>query len=153
MFNALLGLHSTFRYVILILLISAIVKSISGWLQKGDYKKGHDKLSLFTMIFAQIQMTIGLILYFTSDIVSIAHSDFGAAMKVPALRFWGVEHIFGMLIAVTLITLGRRVAKNANEDVLKHRKTAIYFICALVIIFITIPWPFSEVARGYFFSS
>ena len=151
MFNALLGFHSALRYVLLILLVSAIIKSVSGWLQKGDYKKGHGKLSLFTMIFAHIQLLIGLSLYFMSDIVSMAHGNMAAAMKNIALRFWAVEHITGMVAAVVLITIGRRIAKNANEDVTKHRKTAIFFILALIIIFISIPWPFSSVPRAFFY--
>ncbi|NQY08007.1 MAG: cytochrome B [Flavobacteriales bacterium] len=152
MFDALQGLHSTLRYVVLILLVSAIIKSILGWIQKGDYQKGHNKLSLFTMVFTHIQLLLGLSLYFMSAIVKEAHSDMGAAMKEAVLRFWAVEHISMMIIAAILITIGRRFAKNAEEDIAKHKKTTIFFLIAFVIIMAAIPWPFrAEIGRGYFF--
>ena len=152
MFDGLLGLHSILRYVLLVLLISAIIKAVLGWLKKGDYKKGHNQISLFTMAIAHIQLFLGLSLYFMSGFVKSAHENMSKAMKNTELRFWAVEHISLMIFSVALITIGRHFAKNANEDTAKHRKTAIFFILALIVIMVAIPWPFTEVARNYFYS-
>ncbi len=75
----------------------------------------------------------------------------GAAMKDTAARFWVVEHIFGMVVGIALITIGRVAAKKAADDKAKFKKIAVYFTLGLLIILATIPWPFREaVARGWF---
>lgn len=102
------------------------------------------------MITAHIQLLAGLILYLISDIVKTGLSDMGGAMKDPALRFWTVEHILGMVIAIALITLGRMGLKKADNDISKHKNIAIYFLIGLFILLISIPWPFSAISRPWF---
>ncbi len=75
----------------------------------------------------------------------------GEAMKDSVMRFWMVEHIFGMVIGIALITIGRIAAKKATEDKAKFKKIAVYFSIGLLIILATIPWPFREfLGRGWF---
>jgi hypothetical protein len=62
------------------------------------------------------------------------------SMKEPVLRFWKVEHITAMILAVVIITVGRRMAKNAKEDHIKHRRSAVYYTLALLLIVSAIPW-------------
>jgi hypothetical protein len=49
-----------------------------------------------------------------------------------------------MLIAIVLITIGRGAAKKNIPDVAKFKKAFWFFLIALVIILVTIPWPFRE---------
>jgi hypothetical protein len=44
-----------------------------------------------------------------------------------------------------LITIGKGVAKKAIPDTAKHKKAALLFTIALIIILATIPWPFREI--------
>lgn len=74
----------------------------------------------------------------------------GEAMKNPELRFWSVEHISMMLIAIILITIGSVRAKRVLTDEAKHKQVAVFFLIALAIIFIAIPWPWKEIARGWY---
>lgn len=150
MYTGLLHLHNLLRYVVLILLILAIVQSFAGWFQKGNYGKGHNKTSLFLLITSHLQLIIGLALYFLSPIVSAAMSNFGESMKNVELRFWAVEHISSMIIAIVLITLGRIMAKKGKTGLIKFRRQAIYFLLAFLLIFNAIPWPWSAVARAWF---
>lgn len=150
MYTGLLHLHSSLRYVILILLIIAIVQAFQGWLGRKDYLKSHDKMSLYTLIGVHTQLIIGLILYLMSPIVSEALADMGNAMKDANLRFWAVEHITLMLIGIIVITIGRSRAKKAQDPVIKHKRTAIFFLIGLILIIISIPWPFGSVARPWF---
>lgn len=149
MFTGLLHLHSTLRYILLILLILSILKSLSGWMGKKVYSSGDRKLSLFTMIAAHLQLIVGIILYFISPIVKAGLANMGEAMKDTMLRYWVVEHISLMIIAIILITLGNSLAKRATDDTGKHKRIAIFFLIALAVIFIAIPWPWSAVARGW----
>ncbi|MFT6759642.1 MAG: hypothetical protein ACJATS_000811 [Psychroserpens sp.] len=73
------------------------------------------------------------------------------AMKDSVMRFWLVEHLFGMLIGITLITIGRITSKKGTEDKAKLKKIAVYSTLGLFAIIITIPWPFREaLGRGWF---
>ncbi len=150
MYTGLLHLHSSLRYVLLIVIIAAIIKGFDGWLNKKEFTGTDNKLGLFTLIFAHTQLLVGLILYFISPIVQSALSDMGGAMKDTTLRFWAVEHISLMIIAIVLITIGRVSSKKAATAVQKHKKAAIFFLIGLILILISIPWPFSRVARPWF---
>ena len=149
MLTGLLHIHSLLRYILLILLLLSIFKSFSGWMGKKQYLPGDKKAALFTLIAAHLQLVLGLVLYFISDNVKVGLSNMGEAMKNPMLRFWTVEHIGMMLLAIILITLGYSLAKRGKDDEAKHKRIAIFFLLALIVIFLAIPWPWSAVARGW----
>ena len=61
-----------------------------------------------------LQFTLGAWLYlFASPLSHAFFADFGAGMRQPLLRFFGLEHALGMLIAVALIHIGRTRSKRA----------------------------------------
>ena len=149
MLTGLLHIHSLLRYILLIFILIAIVKSFSGWLGKKQYLPGDKKVALFTLISAHLQLVVGLILYFVSPSVKVGLANMSAGMKDSQLRFWTVEHIGMMLIAIVMITFGYSLAKRGKDDKAKHKRIAIFFLLALIIIFLAIPWPWSAVARGW----
>ena len=152
MYEILLRSHSGLRWVVLALLVGAIVKSVMGMNSGKKFEGIDNKLSLFAMISVHIQLLLGLGLYFISPFVKAAmEMGMGEAMKDSVMRFWLVEHLFGMLIGITLITIGRIASKKASDDKAKFKKVAVYFALGLLAILITIPWPFRElVGRGWF---
>jgi uncharacterized protein YacL len=149
MLTGLLHIHSLLRYILLIFILISIIKSFSGWFCKKQYLPSDKKVALFTLISAHLQLVIGLILYFVSPTVKVGLADIGAAMKDSGLRFWAVEHISMMIIAIVLITLGYSLAKRGKDDEAKHKRVAICFLFALIVVFLAIPWPWSAVARGW----
>ena len=148
MYTGLLHFHSFWRYIVLLLLVIAVVKSISGWLGKRTFASSDNKISLFTTISIHIQLLMGLSLYFISPYVKF--SDFGSVMKNTHDRFWTVEHTILRLVAVVLITIGRLSSKKAATDIARHKKIAIYFTIGLLLILLAIPWPFSNISRPWF---
>ncbi len=132
--ETLILVHSYLRYFILIALIVVILKSLLGWLQNKPYGVWDNKLGLYLFIFTHMQLLVGLILYFTSDMVQFS----GEAMKNATLRYWLVEHNIMMLIAIVLITMARITSKKMTSDVAKHRRMAIFNVLALVIILVAI---------------
>ena len=123
-------LHSGFRYIVLILILVAIVQAFLGWLGKKDYTEGNRKINLFALISAHTQFLIGLVLYFVSPFVQFG-SD---TMKDAVTRYWTVEHITGMLIAIALITIGYSKSKKAALPLAKHKTVAIFYTIAVVVI-------------------
>lgn len=149
--TGLLHLHNTLRYAVVILLLIALYQSFNGWFSKKSYTKADDKVSLFLLISAHLQLLIGIIIYFfTSSIVEAASADVANSMKDPVLRFWLVEHALAMFIAIVLISLGRIMGKKAKTDAIRFRRQAVYFVLAAVLLYSAIPWPWAAVARPLF---
>jgi hypothetical protein len=151
MYQGLLHLHSLLRWIILILLMINIVRHFTA--SNQPFTASDKKLGLFLMIAAHTTLLLGLYQWFTGPwgLTNIQNIGMGAAMKDSVSRFWAVEHFTGMVIGIILITLGKTVAKKPFADAVKHKRTAILFTLALVIILLTIPWPFrAGIGRPWF---
>lgn len=142
MTSFILVLHSVNRFILLVLLLTVIFRAFSGWQKKSAFEATDNKLSLFLFISTHTQLLLGLILYFISPVVIFS----GASMKDSVARYWLVEHISGMLIAVVLITMARITAKKLTDDTAKHKRLFTFNLLALVIIIAMIV--FSH--RGFF---
>jgi hypothetical protein len=137
----LLHAHSWLRWVLLLFAVLAIAGSLIGWFGKKPYNNMHSRYGLFLTISADIQLLIGLVIYFfTSAITKTAFQDFGAAMKTPEVRFYAVEHILIMIIAIALFHIGKSKVKKAGTDLKKHKTTVIFYGLGLVLILSRIPW-------------
>ena len=109
-----------------------------------SFSEGDRKVGLFLMIVAHTTLLAGLILWLIGPLglADIRDFGFGAVMKDRILRYYAVEHFAGMLIAIVLITIGRGVAKKSIPDAAKFKRSFWLFLVALIIILVTIPWPF-----------
>jgi hypothetical protein len=134
--------HSTLRYFILVFLLILLFRSFQGWQQKKAFTGTDNKVSLWLFILTHSQLLIGLILYFISPLVIFD----GASMKNAVARYWLVEHISMMLIAVVLITLARTTSKKMTDAVAKHKRLFIFNLIALLIIIVAI----AQSGRGFF---
>lgn len=134
MHHTLLLLHSLLRYFVMAFLLIVIVRSFTGWQSKRGFTGADNKFSLFLLIGTHVQFLLGLILYFISPLVIFS----GASMKDGVARYWLVEHITMMLIAVVLITVGRSTSKRLAESAAKHKRLFILNTIALVIIILAI---------------
>ncbi len=137
--------HSALRWLLLFLLLVSILISLKNLVTKSPYNPSVKKLFLSTVITSHIQFIIGIILYFVSPkVVFVAES-----MKSPAHRFFLVEHISLMIIAISFITIGYSTAKKLQSDTKKHKKILVYFLIAILIILIMIPWPFQKYGAAW----
>lgn len=133
----LLHAHSGLRWVVLALLLASIVKGFMAASGKKPYSKG---LYAATMGFLHIQVVIGLILYVPMLSDMLDAQSFGDIMKDEAARFKAVEHITMMIIAALIATVGFSIGKRAHTDELKNKRTAIFYLIALLLIIAAIPW-------------
>lgn len=141
MYTGLLHLHNALRWVIIILLLVTLVQALTK-------KEGIQKTSLWLLIAAHITLLLGLYQYFTGawGYNLISQQGFGEVMKSAQSRFWAVEHISSMLLAIVLITLARGKAKKLN-----YRGALLLYVVAFLLIMAAVPWPFREgIARSLF---
>ena len=88
-----------------------------------------------------LNVVLGLILYlFLSPITQAAFANFGVAMSDANLRYFAVEHILGMIVALVLAHVGRAVSKRATDTIKKHRAAAIWYTLSFLISLAMIPW-------------
>lgn len=151
MYPSLLALHSLLRWLFLAVMIFALVRAYSGWFGKKPYEKLDNSLRLGTASLAHVQLLFGIWLFLTSPLMEVFMNNFKEAMKEKELRFFGMEHNVMMILAIVLLTIGSAKAKRKTTDLEKYKTTAIWFSIALLIILVSIPWPFSPLAeRPYF---
>jgi hypothetical protein len=146
MYTGLLHLHNILRWVILILLIISIVQSYNA--RSGKSGSGLNKSSLFLLIAAHTNFLIGLYQYIAGawGLKVIQNNGMSEVMKNSVLRFWAVEHITSMLIAIVLITVARGKVKKSL-----YGSAFWMYIVALILVLLAIPWPGREgIARPLF---
>ena len=143
MYQILLPLHSITRWLVLLSLLFAIYRAYRGWLGSKPYTKIDNAARLFALNMAHMQLVIGIWLYFISPVVSYFLHNFKAAVHERQIRFFGMEHITMMLVAIIFITIGSAKAKRKETDKEKFKTMAIWFTISLLLIFTSIPWSFS----------
>ena len=141
MYVGFLHLHNTLRWLLLLSLVITLIKYLAGWLRVQPWKKVDNILGIVLTSIMDLQLITGLTLYFfLSPITKMAFADFGAAMKDDNLRFYAVEHISLMIIAVALIHIGWVKSNKAKTDLSKFKIASIFYLIALMVIFAAIPW-------------
>ena len=146
MFDFALDAHSWLRWVALIAGLLAIFTAFTS----GASGKA-DRWGLLFMIVMDIQLLFGLALYLAlSPTTAAIFGDFGAAMRDPVARFWAVEHISLMLLAVVMAHLGRILARKARTPASRRKRMLMCFALSTVLMIAGIPWPGMRAGRALF---
>jgi hypothetical protein len=142
MYSLVLLIHSWLRWLVLLTGVLAAARGVTGWRRRKPWTLRDERAGLWFSISLDFQILLGLVLYFfLSPITSAALHDIGGAMRNAALRFWAIEHVFGMIVGVALAHIGRTRIHKTGDDLRRHRLAAIFFTLALIAIFASIPWP------------
>lgn len=145
--NILRHSHSGLRWVVLALLIVAVVRAISRK-KSGVYDKSDKLVNLFTMVSMHTQLLLGLILYVMNLGTKIKFDS--TFMANAQSRILGMEHALMMIIAVVLITIGRKKAEKSEDGSKKHKIISVWYAVVLLLILAAIPWPFRNIGTGWF---
>jgi membrane protein DedA with SNARE-associated domain len=143
MYEILKHTHSGLRWIALSLIVLAIYNAFTA----KEFGKREKMINLFSMVSLHTQLLIGLILYFISPRVSFA----AGWMKDAALRFYGMEHLAGMIIAIALITIGYVKSKKGTSPQEIYKPIKLFYIIGLILILASIPWPFRAHLGGAWF--
>jgi uncharacterized membrane protein YidH (DUF202 family) len=96
-------------------------------------KKATTRLLLRCLALAHLQLVLGLVQYFGFS-AYVNFSDMAATMKNPITRYFSVEHITIMILAIAAVQVGRTLSKKAADDTEKHKKLAIWTTIAAVLV-------------------
>jgi hypothetical protein len=137
----LLPIHNLMRWAVLIFGVATVFLAFTGLRSKRAFSSTDNRFSLLFMIFCDVQLLIGLVLYYYNGWWENIQKGMGDIMKNGSMRFVAVEHAFTMILAWVLVHVGRTAVKKAAPEN-KHKKMLLYFGLALLLILISIPWPF-----------
>lgn len=131
--SAVLHAHSGVRYLILIGLIAAVFLAFNAMRKDQAWDGSPKRLGRLTMILADIQLLMGIFLW------------------VYFIYFMAVEHAVMMFIAIVLIHIGYIRAKKAPSVRQANKSQFLFYLIALIMILVAIPWPFyGHMGRGWF---
>jgi hypothetical protein len=136
MYQFIQKFHSGWAYITLILLVIAVVNALIGLFSKKEFTTTDRKIALFALIFAHIQLTVGLFLYFVSP---LGLASFGQ-MSDKALRLTSLEHPLINIIAIVLITIGWSKHKKLITSISKFKTVSIFYGLGLLLVLSRIPW-------------
>ncbi len=146
MYTTFLILHSWLRWLALLAGLGATAAALLG----GDPRRA-DRWGLWLTIALDVQLLIGLLLYFVvSPNMQIVRDHFAESMRTPGLRFWAVEHVGMMLIAVVCAHIGRVQARKARNVAARRRRQLIWFGLATLFMLLGMPWPGTVSGRPLF---
>ncbi|MFK7954298.1 MAG: hypothetical protein AB8B73_15715 [Ekhidna sp.] len=137
MYNFFLHLHSGLRWLVLLVAIVVVLKSLVGLFGGSKYSKFDSIIAPAYVGLMDLQLLAGLILYF---FLSPFTSDFSFNMSDDVIRFWAVEHLALMLFAVVAAHVGRSISKKTDDAQVKFRFQSIFFGMSLILMLMGIPW-------------
>jgi hypothetical protein len=140
MYQFLLSTHSHTRWLVLVTAVVAIAMPFLN--STGTVTKKSRIPALAFMIICDIQLLVGLMLYFGDSPYGIKAFDSGMSfvMKNADFRKIAVEHLILMLLAISLVHIGYSKAKKAVDNNQLKKISMRFFAIALIAILAGIPW-------------
>jgi hypothetical protein len=151
MYTGVLFIHSWLRWVVLLLGVIAIARAIAGSSARRPWNASDERVNKLFVRTVDVQFLLGLLLYIAlSPFTRTAFLDVGAAMGNSGLRFWAVEHVLGMVVAIGLAEAGFARVRKTADPVRKHRVSLVFNVLVMLAMLISIPWPGMPAGRALF---
>lgn len=149
MYTTVLLLHSWIRWVALVAVVGVVLAAVRGKVE-GERSLA-DRWGMTAMLALDLQMLLGLLLYFgLSPNMREILNHFGESMQRADTRFYAVEHIASMFVAIVLSHVGRVLARKAPTPASKRTRLLVCFGLALVLVLVGMPWPGRPGGRDLF---
>jgi hypothetical protein len=143
--------HSYMRWVIVALALIVLARTVQGWLAARPWSGRDEQPYQLLIACVDLQFALGLTLYLgLSPLARAFWANPGLGMKNAPLRFFGVEHVFAMLIALAVLHVGRARSKRVLDVSARHRRVWTSLLTAFLLILVAIPWPFLPYGRPLF---
>ncbi len=133
--------HQYISWALLLASLFAIYRAWAGWIFKKRWSSADWAAGTILTGLADLQLAVGILLYAAlSPVTHEAFNNFGAAMQNPDLRYYAVEHIAVMLIAIVMLHIGRSRSRKAQFNARKYKLAAIWYTLAVALMATRIPW-------------
>lgn len=133
-------IHFYLRWLILALAVIVFLKYMASWLGKKLFTSLDNKLSLYFVSTMDVQLLLGLLLYFFLSPSGISAFQHENTMGDATARLYAVEHPLTMLLAIIIAHAGRVMVKKSATDDGKFKRGTLYFGLALLFMLSRMPW-------------
>jgi hypothetical protein len=141
MYPVILQIHHFLSWLVLLTASYALFRAFRGILFKKQWFSADRRAGWFLLIAIDLQVLTGILLYgWFSPVTRGVFTNFASVMAESSLRFYSVEHISVMLLALIASHIGRWRARKAQFAARKHRLSAVWFTLAVILILSAIPW-------------
>ncbi|HEX5505454.1 MAG TPA: hypothetical protein VFW96_22745 [Thermomicrobiales bacterium] len=121
-----LGLHSFWRWVVLVAVFVALVRGLAGWVRGGAWTRGDRLVSMLAVTTIDIQFILGAILW-----IGQHRWNDGA--------FFGIVHPVVMILALVVAHIGNTRLKALPNPIARYRTMAISLLVVIILIAAAIP--------------
>jgi len=147
----MLFIHSWLRWIVLVLGALAVGRALNGVRTRRPFTPADEASVRRFIMVLNIQLLAGLVLYlWASPFTTEAFHDMAGTMRNGPLRFFVVEHPFGMVVSLALAHIGRARVRRAADSNARHRTALLFFGLSLLVMLATIPWPAMPAGRPLF---
>lgn len=136
----LVHIHSFMAYVFLATAIISTISSGTSLVQRGHFGSTLASLAKMACISSHIQLALGIILWFTSDILTQLQTNASVIMSNKDLRFVAIEHPMANLLAVIILSIGYFSISKSTEHSSKLKKNFFFYLLAVIISMSRLPY-------------
>ena len=141
-------LHSWLRWAVILTTLMTLVGALQARSAGRAWTPADRRSSAIFVGMIDLQVLLGLVLYvWLSPVTDAAFKDFKAAMHDPQLRFFAVEHITSMFIALIIAHTFSVLARRGKTPKQQHGRLALGAGLALLCFLVGMPWPFLAYGR------
>jgi hypothetical protein len=148
LYTLTLFLHSWFRWLVLLTGLFLLVRTAEGTARGRAWQPLDQRAGAAFLSALDAQVLLGLVLYVASPLTPKSFADLRAFMPIAPLRFFAVEHVAGMLVALAAAHIGWARGKRAPSDRVRQRRVLVGVAVAMVAILLSIPWPWLSYGRA-----
>ena len=138
MYDFLKAAHDGIRWIVVLMAVIVLIKTLVGWLGSQDYTKLDRQLWLGLVNSAAIQFLLGLVLIIWLPF------NYNATFSDEIFRV-GLEHAVTNIIAVGILMYAARFKK--LSDVLQHRNKFFAVLISAILIYVAVSrvggWPWA----------
>lgn len=141
MYPLILALHNLLRWGVIALGVWAVWLAWRGWLGRAAWGAREWRSGRLFVVALDLQLLLGLLLYlFLSPLTRRAFANPLAAMRDAPVRYFMVEHLLVMLVAIVLAHIGWARVKRSRTDSERFQQAALWLGLALAAVLGFVPW-------------
>lgn len=140
MYSVLLATHNIVRWLVLAAGVWAVFRVWRGWLSRAVWTEADAGAVKLFVNSLTLQFIVGFVLYGVSPLIRNALADMGATMKNAPVRYFVVEHVVVMLLAIALGHIGAARIRKAASDSARFQAATIFMGFALALVAGFVPW-------------
>ncbi len=137
-YSWLLTLHGSLRWLVLLAGLLAILRAWRG-VRHAQWTRADEILGAIFIGILDTQLLLGACLYAVSPIRIAAYAAPSSSLD-NEMGFFAFLHPALMVIAIIVAHVGKALAKRENTPSLKQSRTLAFFLAAMALMALAIPW-------------